>query len=205
MKKVSLLLVILISISTPILLFPQIYHSTAGIPQKSKSTTTEMTLINLQFFEFAILSAVDTKLEGKEHYILFAPVYFPSDKPTLDELTLNYSTILTLKNAEELATITQKALDDWNNKYPDDKGIFLEYSCSQEQDIKQISPNVELWIPGVKFNYHNIPNQKKASILLGEYFGKEGTKYLFTLEYISLRYFNSDLRKAIEDLKSKMN
>ena len=154
-----------------------LYHSTAGAKFTSVKTETKLTVIEgkqkkLKYpSKYGVISAIDNQ---SLRYTLIAPYRgMANSKPELSKFSLGESVPLTIDKVQQLISIVDRAIVDWNKDYKKTKGHSLRYSAfseneqgfvfqyqnGQESMLSRTKPIVTLVIrTGSKYQYVNAPN-----------------------------------------------
>ena len=176
------------------------YNSQAGIPHKTKSVISDMRLITIdnQKFNLGVIAAADNEPgnNNKIYYLLIAPGYTmqPSE---LDELNVTQGGIIYPEKAQELTAGLEHIINTWNNSYGEMDGIFYNFYSAPEQEVQQISENVDQWNPSFELNFYNTNDEREATIILG----KGALKKLYYFGSLTtIKNFQTLLNTALKEL-----
>ena len=182
------------------------YNSEAGIPTISKSTTSEFTQITKieDYLPFAVIAATDKNIGNKvtAKYVLLSPPYMV--KGTVEDYVHPYNVTLSTEKVSELLKAIEKSIGLFDSEREDEEGISIEYAVSKENNIAQVTPNVEVWKSDFRYIFKGFSSRNDAFVNLGlVQYPTFNLEYSYCINKDQAIEFKYRLAKALDILRSK--
>jgi ABC-type cobalt transport system substrate-binding protein len=179
------------------------YHSTASIQQTTKEIKTDFKLTGMfeDYLPFGIIAARDIDNKNSNEYYAIISDAIPYDGSVQDFIN-SYHVIIKPDKIAELISVIDNSLNEWKIEKKLSEGKNIEFTISQEQNIQQISQNVESWSPNFQFIFKNYSNGATAFVNFGiQKIGATEINYSYYLDYYQTRELKKRLNKALEILE----